>query len=50
MTPRRALNKAKKEVRFIGGNTEEGVVSTPAKASSRGRAIKPRKIFEQGEN
>jgi hypothetical protein len=50
MKLRRALNKAKKEVRFIGDNTKEGVVLTPAKASSRGHAIKPRKIFKQGEN
>jgi hypothetical protein len=50
MKLRRALNKVKKEVRFIGGDTKEGVVSTLVKASSRGRVIKPRKIFEQGEN
>jgi hypothetical protein len=48
--PRRALVKSKKQVRFVGGAQEEGVVSTPVKSTSRGRAVKPRKIFEQGKN
>ena len=48
--PKRALVKSKKQVRFMGGAQEEGVVASPVKSTSRGRAIKPRKIFEQGEN
>ena len=48
--PKRALVKSKKQVRFVGGAQEEGVVASPVKSTSRGRVIKPRKIFEQGEN
>jgi hypothetical protein len=48
--PKKALIKPKKQVRFIGSAQEEGVVSSPVKSTSRGRAIKPRKIFEQGKN
>jgi DDE superfamily endonuclease len=48
--PKRALVKPKKQVRFVGSAQEEGVVASPVKSTSRGRAIKPRKIFEQGTN
>jgi hypothetical protein len=50
MKPKKALIKPKKQVRFMGSTQEEGVVSSPVKSTSRGRAIKPRKIFEQGKN
>jgi hypothetical protein len=48
--PKRALVKSKKQVCFVSSTQEEGVIITPAKASSRGYAIKLRKIFEQGKN
>ena len=45
-----ALIKQKKQVRFTSSEIKEVVVETLVKASSRGRAIKPRVIFKQGEN
>jgi hypothetical protein len=48
--PKNALIKQKKQVRFIGSDIKEVVVETLVKASSCGRAIKPRVIFKQGEN
>jgi hypothetical protein len=48
--PRKALIKKKKVVRFISGDIEKGVVTTPAKQSSRGHIIKSRVIFEIGSN
>ena len=48
--PKRAPVKPKKQVRFVGSTQEGGVVSSSVKSTSRGRAIKPRKIFEQGSN
>jgi phage/plasmid primase-like uncharacterized protein len=44
--PMKALTKQKKQVRFISSNDKEGVVATPVKSTSRGRAIKPRVMFE----
>jgi len=44
--PMKALIKQKKQVRFISSNDKEGVVATPVKSTSRGRAIKPRVMFE----
>jgi len=46
--PKKALVTKKKVMRFVGGDTREGSAETPAKQSSRGRAIKPRVIFEEG--
>ena len=48
--PRKALVQRKKVVRFVGGDIKGGVPETPVKQSSRGRAIKPRVIFEKGSN
>jgi hypothetical protein len=48
--PKNALIKQKKQVRFTNSDIKEVVVETLVKASSRGRAIKPRVIFKQGEN
>jgi hypothetical protein len=48
--PKNALIKQKKQVRFTSSEIKEVVVETLVKASSRGRAIKPRVIFKQGEN
>ena len=47
---RKALVVKKKVVRFISSNVEEQGVETPARQSSRGRAIKPRVIFESSSN
>ncbi|PMD34716.1 DDE-domain-containing protein [Hyaloscypha variabilis F] len=47
---RKAPVVKKKVVRFVGGDIEGQGVETPAKQSSRGRAIKPRVIFESGSN
>ena len=40
----------KKVVSFVDSNINGGVLETPVKQSSRGRAIKPRVIFEKGSN
>jgi hypothetical protein len=48
--PKRALVKPKKQVRFMGSAQEEVVAVSLVKSTSRGRAIRPRKIFEQGTN
>jgi len=48
--PKIALNKHRKQVRFVGIEKTEGVVATPVKSTSRGRIVKPRVIFEQGIN
>ena len=48
--PRKALVIKKKVVRFASSDAREGSAETPAKQSSRGRAIKPRVIFEEGLN
>jgi hypothetical protein len=48
--PRKVPVLKKKVVSFINGNINGGVLETPVKQSSRGRAIKPRVIFEKGSN
>jgi hypothetical protein len=48
--PRKVLVLKKKVVSFIDSNINGGVLETPVKQSSRGRAIKPRVIFEKGSN
>jgi hypothetical protein len=48
--PKTALNKNRKQVRFVGVEKTGGVVVTPVKSTSRGRIVKPRVIFEQGTN
>lgn len=48
--PKKALVIKKKVVRFISGDIDKGALETPVKQSSRGRAIKPRVIFEKGSN
>ena len=48
--PRKALVIKKKVISFISSNINEGGPETPVKQSSRGRAIKPRVIFEKGSN
>ena len=48
--PRKALVIKKKVVRFVGGDINKGVLKSPAKQSSRGRAIKLRVIFKKGSN
>jgi hypothetical protein len=48
--PRKALVQRKKVIRFVGSDIKGGVPETPVKQSSRGRAIKPRVIFEKGSN
>jgi hypothetical protein len=48
--PRKAPFIKKKVVSFIDGNINGGVLETPVKQSSRGRAIKPQVIFEKGSN
>jgi hypothetical protein len=48
--PKTALNKNRKQVRFVGVEKTEGVVAIPVKSTSRGRIVKPRVIFEQGTN
>ena len=48
--PRKALVKKKKVVRFVDSDINKGGPETPAKQSSRGRAIKPRVIFKKGFN
>jgi len=40
----------KKVVSFVDSNINGGVLETPVKQSSRGRAIKPRVIFKKGSN
>jgi len=47
---RKAPVVEKKVVRFISSDVEEQGVETPARQSSRGRAIKPRVIFESSSN
>ena len=48
--PRKIPVLKKKIVSFINSNINGGVLETPVKQSSRGRAIKPRVIFEKGSN
>jgi hypothetical protein len=40
----------KKVISFVNSNINRGVLETLVKQSSRGRAIKPRVIFEKGSN
>jgi hypothetical protein len=39
--PKTALNKNRKQVRFVGVEKTGGVIAIPVKSTSRGRIVKP---------